>query len=114
MKIKLKLGLMVCMLLSSGYMATRALGTITPHKSVPEPDAAVYADFAANADDAEYVLRDYGGCIGVFRPDNESVPVQVTAIELSCLRELDRAMIEKGLLVSDREQLLTLLEDLGS
>ena len=50
MKIKLKLGLMVCMLLSSGYMATRALGTITPHKSVPEPDAAVYADFAANAD----------------------------------------------------------------
>ena len=41
-------------------------------------------------------------------------PISVTGIELKCLRGADRAMVEAGIPVISRTELLQLLEDLGS
>lgn len=38
----------------------------------------------------------------------------MTRIELKCLRAADRAMVEAGIPVLSRQELLQLLEDLGS
>ena len=63
-----------------------------------------------------YVVADYGGSVAVFdRGDSTlSAPLQVTEIRLAGLRAADRAMIETGVPVSSREELMALLEDLGS
>lgn len=114
MKLRIKFGLLVCLIMSSGYLATKALQTITPAASAAAPYEEVYAGYATASDSAEYYLRDYDGYVGVFASNRGGIPVEVTDIELSCLRDADRAMIRSGLPVSDRTQLLTLLEDLGS
>lgn len=113
MKLRIKLGLLVCLALSSGYIASKALETITPVAEASPPDE-VYENYTVYAQNAEYYLRDFDGYVGVFASDRGGEPVEVTDIELSCLREADRAMIQNGLPVCDRMQLLTLLEDLGS
>lgn len=114
MKLRIKFGLLVCLVMSSGYIATKALQTITPAAAAATPYEEVYAGYTAAAENAEYYLRDYDGYVGVFASLRSAAPVEVTDIELSCLRDADRAMIQSGLPVSDRTQLLTLLEDLGS
>lgn len=113
MKFRIRVGLLVCLMMSSGYLATRALGTITP-AAAAQPPAGIYESYTAYAENAQYYLRDSGGYVGIFSADRSSEPIEVTGIELSCLREGDRAMILSGLPVSDRAQLLSLLEDLGS
>lgn len=63
---------------------------------------------------AEFVLRNWKGYVSVFSPDGGREPVQVTAIETDSLRADDRRLLDGGLSVGSREQLLLLLEDLGS
>ena len=43
-----------------------------------------------------------------------SVPLTVTEIEASSLRETDRSLLKEGVAVRTREELMALLEDLGS
>ena len=52
--------------------------------------------------------------MAVFERARDREPVSVTGIELKNLREADRAMIEAGIPVISRHELLQLLEDLGS
>ncbi len=52
--------------------------------------------------------------MAVYAGARDSEPVTVTGIELDCLRSADRAMVEQGIPVTDRKELLLLLEDLGS
>lgn len=61
----------------------------------------------------DYILLARDGCVAVIDPEVGESAV-VTDIELSTLREKDRQMIEAGLKVSTRDELLLLLEDLGS
>lgn len=63
--------------------------------------------------DAPFVLREYEGRVAVFSPGRE-MPLSVTTIELETLREQDRKLLLEGLAAEDREELLMLLEDLGS
>ena len=65
-------------------------------------------------EDAEYILRATDGYISVFATSEAKTPITVTNIELRSLREVDRAVIEQGMAVSDREELMSLLEDFGS
>ena len=55
-----------------------------------------------------------GDRIAVYEGSHTREPLLVTQIELSELRRADRAMIEAGLPVLSRTELLELLEDLGS
>ena len=52
--------------------------------------------------------------MSVFAPGDDDEPLQVTSIETASLRGGDRALLEGGLTVGSREQLLLLLEDLGN
>lgn len=69
---------------------------------------------SCSVEEAEFVLREYDGCIGVFSPRSGDGPISVTDIELRSLREADREILSSGIAVADREELLSLLEDLGS
>ncbi|MBO5555831.1 MAG: hypothetical protein J5927_01470, partial [Oscillospiraceae bacterium] len=78
---------------------------------VPEE---LYTRFAARAEGAEFYLRGSDGYVAVFRGARARQPERVTGIELGGLRTVDRALVEKGIPVLDRKELLLLLEDLGS
>ena len=76
--------------------------------------AAGFRKDSAAGESSGYVLAEYGGSVAIFERGNRETPLQVTDIELDRLRAADRAMIETGVPVSGREELMTLLEDLGS
>lgn len=61
-----------------------------------------------------YVLRDYDGYIGIYYVGDSSAPVTVTDIETGSLRSVDREMLTEGIYAGSQEELLSLLEDLGS
>lgn len=61
-----------------------------------------------------YVLRDYEGLVAVFVENDPELPMTVTDIQVSTLRELDRQLLEKGLKINSHEKLVMTLEDLGS
>ena len=63
---------------------------------------------------AEYILRDYEGYVSVFASDADRRPLQVTGIEVAGLRRADQELLRGGITVGSQEQLLLLLEDLGS
>ena len=63
---------------------------------------------------AENKLRDYGGYVSVFASDADRRPLQVTGIEVAGLRRADQELLRGGITVGSQEQLLLLLEDLGS
>lgn len=108
-KIALLLGLMGAALFT-GAEALRSLRQI-PDRRLP---TEIYARFARNADSALYFLRRDGDYVAVYPSGRAREPMEVTGIELQSLRRADLAMIEAGLPVSSRQELLQLLEDLGS
>jgi hypothetical protein len=77
-----------------------------------QPD--YYVGAAAEPAGAQYVLRDCGGYIGVYAAGKPAEPEQITDIEVSRLRDTDRKLLYSGIPVSDRGELLALLEDFGS
>lgn len=66
------------------------------------------------ADGAAYIIGVSGGNVAVYEGSDRKQPITVTDIELAQLREADRAKVSDGLPASSREELLQLLEDLGS
>ena len=92
--------LAVCALLSAAACA----------RSFRRPEAAVVSyDGAA----AQFVLRNYRGYVSVFSPGETREPVQITAIRTDSLRRGDQRLLDGGLTVGSREQLMLLLEDFG-
>jgi hypothetical protein len=49
--------------------------------------------------------------VSVFAPAEPRDPVQITAIRTDSLRRADQRLLEGGLTVGSREQLILLLED---
>lgn len=82
-----------------------------PVHEVPEE---VYGQYSSGRSSAQYFLREYNGRLAVYRDEKYRNPVLITTIEVSSLRGADRAMLERGLPVRDRETLLSMLEDLDS
>lgn len=79
--------------------------------SLKQPDAPITSYDGAQA---EFVLRDYEGYVSVFASGSDRKPLQVTGIETAGLRRTDRELLRGGITVGSQEQLLLLLEDLGS
>ncbi len=109
----MKLGtrLALCALLLAGA-ALCASYTVRDLRA-PGADADQPAAVAAAAPAAGYTLCAKNGCVAVLDPESGCAAV-VTDIELQSLREADRQLVEAGITVESREELLTLLEDLGS
>lgn len=67
----------------------------------------------ASAEAAEYYLRDCDGFIAVYRGAS-STPIDITDIETATLNDTDMELIHNGIPAESRNELLLLLEDLGS
>lgn len=113
MSLKLRVMLLCALAAAAIYMGGEAYRSLRPPEEEHIP-REVYARYLAMADSAQYYLRGSEGHVAVYRAEREKAPLAVTEIELSALREADRAMLEEGIPVPDRQELLLLLEDLGS
>lgn len=69
---------------------------------------------AASNDSYCYVLRDYEGYVAVFVENEPDLPMTVTDIQVSTLREFDQLLLQTGMKVQTHEKLTMTLEDLGS
>ncbi len=113
LQIRLKMALLMCLAAAALYTGAEAWRTLRPVQTSDLP-VELYARFAARADEAEFYIKESGGYVAVFSGARDREPVTVTGIELDALRSADRAMVEEGIPVIDRKELLLLLEDLGS
>lgn len=117
MKLWMKLGGTALLACTAAVCAWAALGGITGQAPERESAAASYSYSyvpSCSLAEAEYVLREYDGCVAVFASVGDTSPITLTDIEVGTLRDADRQILSTGLAVADREELLTLLEDLGT
>lgn len=113
MKLKMRIALLLCLAAAAMYTGAEALRGLQPERDSLLPQE-IYSRFAARAETAEYFLKSSGDYVAVFQRPRDRQPLSVTGIELAQLRGADRAMVEAGIPVGDRRELLLLLEDLGS
>lgn len=113
MGLKLRIVLLMCLTAAAVYMGGEAYRSLQPVSRSQIPQE-VYARYLAGADMARFYLRGSEGYVAIYEKERDKTPLAVTDIELQCLRSADRAMIESGIPVLDRQELLQLLEDLGS
>ena len=109
---KIKAGILLCLLSAAAYSVLGAYRSIDRASSSQLPEE-LRSRIEAVAD-AEFYLRESGGYVAVFETRRAKTPLSVTGIETSVLRRADRLLLSRGIPVSDRAELLLLLEDLGS
>ncbi len=63
---------------------------------------------------SSYLLRDFEGLVAVYMENEPDVPMTITSIEVSTLREYDQMLLKTGMKVETHERLVMILEDLGS
>ena len=111
MKLRIKLAATGAMALAAAVCAAAAIGPITGPAGAQEPESVLV--WPEDSSDAEFILREFDGCVAVFAA-GERRPLTMTDIPVRGLREADRALLNAGLPCADRDEVLTLLEDLGS
>lgn len=99
---------MLAFALASMWGAAKTIQT--KENRIPEE---VYARYQAKSGRAQFLLREKDGYVAVYR-NGENKPERVTEIETPLLRKADRAMLAKGIPAEDLDEMLSLLEDLGS
>lgn len=110
MSIKYRICACALLALTAIFCASFTIADLRSARSVALPAPAV---MQTEPEKTGFTLCARDGCVAVVDPELGESAV-VTDIELATLRETDRQMIEAGLQVSSREELLSLLEDLGS
>ena len=112
MGLRTRIALLLCLAAAAIYTGGEALKRLEPAQTeLPEE---IYSAYAANEKQAEYFLKTREGYVAVYTGKRASELSDVTQIEVDGLRTADKAMLEKGIPVVSRTELLTLLEDLGS
>ena len=110
--LRLRIALLMCLAAAAAWSAVEAYESLKPPKIYEVPEA-VYAEYTTGEENAQYQLKACDGYVAVYGGRGGGKPM-MTDIELSALASADRAMIELGIPVKNREELLLLLEDLGS
>lgn len=113
MNLKLRAGVLALLGATAVYAALGAAKSLHPVVRDTLP-AEIYARYSAIEESAQFFLKSCDGFVAVYKGAKGRSPETVTAIEVSSLRSADRAMLARGIPVTDREELLALLEDLGS
>ena len=113
MKTRLKAALMILLSLAALRSGISAYKSIKPYALSALPKD-IYLKYAAHDDKAAYCLKSCDGFVAVYDPSHPRTPLNITVIETACLRDIDRAMLDRGIPVGNDVQLLELLEDLGS
>ena len=112
MGLRTRIALLLCLAAAAVYTGGEALKRLEPAQTaLPEE---IYSAYAAHEKQAEYFLKNREGYGAVDTGKRASELSDVTQIEVDGLRTADRALLEKGIPVVSRTELLTLLEDLGS
>lgn len=111
MKLWMKLAGCGVLAVTAVLCASAAIGGITGGVRASDEEGLV--GWPLTMDDAEFVLKEYDGCVAVFAVGGHE-PVTTTEIDVRTLREADRALLGAGLPAANRDEVLTLLEDLGS
>lgn len=88
------------------------MSAVTVNSLLGNGSADAPSDAKSGAD--SYILMAYGGRIAVFSASDPGIPITVTGISVSSLRESDRQLIEEGIALETQAQVAQLLEDLGS
>ena len=105
------------LLLALGALAARSAGAAVESVRPAWEEALpreIYNRLTLREEEAAFLLRSRDGRIAVYEGGERRKPTLLTDIEISQLRQADRALLEKGIPAEDREQMLMLLEDLGS
>ena len=68
----------------------------------------------AAADTTSYILKEYEGYIAIYSSMFDNRPTTITNIEVKNLRKVDRDLLGQGIAAKSREEMMSLLEDLGS
>lgn len=113
MKLKIRVGLLLLLVCAAAFAVSSAYETLRP-ASRNELPMQIYSAFIEQADDAQFFLRSCEGYVAVYRDSAFRTEPELTSIETAELRSADRAMLEKGIPVRGRAELLEILEDLGS
>lgn len=113
MNVRLRAGALGLLAAAAVYASLGAAKSLRPAARDALP-AEIYARYAGREESAQYFIKGCDGFVAVYKGTKGRAPEAVTTIELSSLRAADRAMIARGIPVSDRQELLELLEDLGS
>ena len=113
MKLRARIAVLLLLAASALYAGAEAWRSLQPGTSQRMPEE-LYARFARKEAEAEYYLRACDGFVAVYGGKKGRSPVSVTGIEVSGLRGADRVLLERGIPVADRLELLALLADLGS
>jgi len=113
MRLKIRMVLLLCLVLAAAVSAGEAWRSLKPEKGKDIPKE-LYEQMLENRERAEFYLKNSQGYVAVFKGEREKKPMTVTGIEVSVLRGADRAMLELWIPVADSQELLMLLEDLGS
>ena len=111
--LRAKAALLLILTAGALYAAAEAFRSVQPPVNALLPKE-IYERYAVRSDAAEFLLRREGNYVAVYEKERPREPLSVTGIELRCLRAADRAMVEAGIPVISRRELLLLLEDLGS
>lgn len=113
MRTRIRAFLLMCLMAAAAYTALGALESIrSPWESALPADT--YSDLLREADQAKFYLRAQDGYIAVYPNRRGAGPERITRIEIITLRAEDRAMLSRGIPAADRQNMLQLLEDLGS
>ena len=111
--LKIKI-IVLCLMLSGAlYSLQQAISGVDSLKYNALPEN-IYSSYMDMEDKAEYYLKSNEGYVTVYEDREFKTGIRRTDIECNKLRRADRAMLEKGIPVRDRQQLLQLLEDLKS
>ena len=113
MGLKIKTALLLCLMGAAAFTGSEALRSLRKLPSAAFPEE-IYREFSRYAENAAFYLRQDGEYVTVCPGRGSREAQRRTGIELKNLRKADRAMIEEGLPVRSRKELLQLLEDLGS
>ncbi len=113
MKIRLRIALLLLLAGAAVFTGAEAWRGLRAPEDASLPHE-IYDAYAARAEGAICYLRESGGRVAGFETARSREPLRVTGIELKNLRSADRAMVQAGIPVLSRQELLLLLEDLGS
>ena len=113
MKRRGRVFLLLCLAALAAHLAQSAYLSIRPGDEAGLP-GEIYGSLLSVSEDAQYLLRSCGGYVAVYPNRRGARPTQITRIELSTLREADRAMLRRGIPAADFQSMLQFLEDLGS
>ena len=115
MKTWMKLAGTGVLAIAAVFSAAAAIGGITGDAGADAAGSEAEGSliWPETMEDAEFILREYDGCVAVVAAGERS-PMTMTDIAVKSLREADRALLSAGLPASSKDEVLTLLEDLGS